>query len=411
MFFALSVQFLFVFYYTNTYNKFGNITGMDLKKEYHTLSKNDFTNLINSLKDNDGVIKFFSFNKEYFYYPEVTTLTLLFELENSLKVFHDTFDTFDEFLKKQLEQSFFINEIISTNEIENIYSTRHDVFYLMNTPSSLKIKKGNKVASLINGYLYHFSMHSIDSLESIREAYDSIILPTLDSKEDYPDGLLFRKNSVDITDGISIVHTGFQNEEEINKGLNEFIGIYLNKDINLYLRGLITHFMFETIHPFYDGNGRLGRYFLSALFMKENGFCEGMLVSTSILKNKNKYYHALELGRRYDQGGCINEYLNAMLGILIDGINKSIEDLNYKKEEINKYHCEKLTKKENAIYNILLGGSLFTFYGVSMDEIIKYADVSRRTSVSTLTKFKKMYKVKEVTFGKKVFYSFDLSSL
>lgn len=47
-------------------------------------------------------------------------------------------NSFTNFLKKQIIQSFIIDEIESTNKIENIFSTKHDIFKIINEVSMSK---------------------------------------------------------------------------------------------------------------------------------------------------------------------------------------------------------------------------------------------------------------------------------
>lgn len=383
---------------------------MNLKKDFHNLSQLEFNNKIASLKNEKSTINFFSFDRGYFYYPTVNIVEKIYELDKKIDIFISFFNSFDDFSKNQIIQSYLICELKSTNEIENIYSTRHDIVYLMNKIES-ENKNSKKIKSLLNAYRSYSNYFQINSLKSIREAYDKIILPTLDSKDDYPDGHLFRKNGVDITNGISIVHKGFSNEEKIILGLEEFIKIYNNKEINYLLRGLISHFMFETIHPFYDGNGRLGRYLFSLLLMKEKEYILGLTVSNAFASNKEKYYKALEVGSSYDQGGCINEYIEECISLLSKKIEESIKELSSQKEYLDMYvQNNKYTKKEQLIFKILLSASKLSIYGISMEELIIYSKSSRRTIIYALNKFKNHYCIKKQPFGKKVFYSFDLDT-
>lgn len=57
-----------------------------------------------------------------------------------------------------------------------------------------------------------------------------------------------------------MVHTGTVGEDNIIKLMEEFINLY-NSNTEVLTKMILCHFMIETIHPFYDGNGRLGRFF------------------------------------------------------------------------------------------------------------------------------------------------------
>jgi len=79
--------------------------------------------------------------------------------------------------------------------------------------------------------------------------------------------------------------------------LNELIGDLENfihnenLDIPLLVKAAVIHYQFETIHPFLDGNGRIGRL-LIPLFLIENNILENPLLylSSYFDKDRNLYY-------------------------------------------------------------------------------------------------------------------------
>ena len=58
------------------------------------------------------------------------------ELNKKVAEFNFIIETFTDFSKKQILQSFLIDEIESTNKIENIISTKHDIFSIINNVST-----------------------------------------------------------------------------------------------------------------------------------------------------------------------------------------------------------------------------------------------------------------------------------
>jgi len=88
----------------------------------------------------------------------------------------------------------------------------------------------------------------------------------------------------------NIVHKGAPSDQ-VTKLLNELIKWY-NKNRNKYpalVLAAVVHNHFETIHPFRDGNGRVGRLLLNNILLKHN------LPPVNIeLKNRIEYYNALQ---------------------------------------------------------------------------------------------------------------------
>lgn len=112
-----------------------------------------------------------------------------------------------------------------------------------------------------------------------------------------------------------------------------------NKNLNtpLLIRVGITHYQFETIHPFLDGNGRIGRL-LIALQLIEMGILTKptLYLSAFFEKNRSSYYDALDIVRKTNNlEQWIKFFLNGVICIAEDAINvfKSIIDLRQKYEQ------------------------------------------------------------------------------
>lgn len=93
-----------------------------------------------------------------------------------------------------------------------------------------------------------------------------------------------------------VVYTPPQDRDEIDKLLTNFIHEYNNNKSNISpLSNLaILHYQFESIHPFYDGNGRTGRI-LNVLYLILNNLIDIpiLYLSSYIIRNKTEYYKLL----------------------------------------------------------------------------------------------------------------------
>ena len=93
-----------------------------------------------------------------------------------------------------------------------------------------------------------------------------------------------------------VVYTPPQDKKEILELLSNFIDHYNQneQDLNPLINLAILHYQFESIHPFYDGNGRTGRI-LNILYLILNGLIEIpiLYLSSYIIQNKSEYYRLL----------------------------------------------------------------------------------------------------------------------
>ena len=244
---------------------------------------------LENIHNNPQTVHFFQdTDTPYFFLPDRQTAKIFLQLHKDQWEFDSIFNSFSVFGQKQLVQSFLIDEIQSTNKIENIQSTRHDIFDLIQKQSN---NSNKKLRFIVNGYLLLLNENEVppSDLKEVRQIYDQLLKGAVE-KENKPDGELFRKNPVYITNGLKNVHRGFWPEEAVNRGMQEFLDFYNDQNSDLFERLIISHFLIETIHPFYDGNGRLGRFLLIQKYFRETGSYLAFAVSTALNKRKSAYY-------------------------------------------------------------------------------------------------------------------------
>ena len=194
--------------------------------------------------------------------------------------------------------------------------------------------------------------------------------------------------------------------------MEEFVSLYTNQKIDIYERLILSHFLLETIHPFYDGNGRLGRFLFSKSLYKEKETILAYAISLSISQNKQKYYNTLQSGKDRYSFGFINDYFISMCEILIDGFKNVYKSLQEKdklyNDNLNKL---KLSNSVSKIYEILLWCSYFTHYGITNKQIIEYTKLSKRTVITIINDFKNKDLLLDNKFGKTTYHKVNLENI
>jgi Fic family protein len=89
---------------------------------------------------------------------------------------------------------------------------------------------------------------------------------------------------------------------------------YIKKDEEIpVVKACVFHYEMEFIHPFIDGNGRMGRLWQTIILMNEYPVFEYLPIETIISKTQNQYYKALN---ESDKLGKSNPFIEYMLTVL-----------------------------------------------------------------------------------------------
>jgi Fic family protein len=108
---------------------------------------------------------------------------------------------------------------------------------------------------------------------------------------------------------------------------------YLNHyDENILIKSCVFHYEFEFIHPFSDGNGRMGRLFQTCLLAKEEELFYYLPVESIIKKKQQAYYDAIS---RSNLEGSSNVFIEFMLDAIIETMNETIKQSNIEKGSLS----------------------------------------------------------------------------
>ena len=132
----------------------------------------------------------------------------------------------------------------------------------------------------------------------------------------------YRKQGVGIVKGSKLEHVAppHENVPYLMKNLFEYLK---NSDELTLIKSCVFHYEMEFIHPFLDGNGRMGRLWQTLILLAEYPVFEFLPFETLISQTQSEYYKSLALS---DKSGKSTIFIEYMLGV----IEKSLENLlNY----------------------------------------------------------------------------------
>ena len=185
-----------------------------------------------------------------------------------------------------------------------------------------------EVTAVIEGKMVAGKQTEIKEVKNAYEAYDKIMTfdpyaigDFLKAHQLMTDGLIketgkFRGSDVGVFDGDVAVHIGAR-PQYLPQLMEELFGWAKESELHPVLKSAILHYEIETIHPFADGNGRMGRLWQTLLLAKWNDIFAWIPMESVLYQNRPEYYQAIENARQANESGVFIEFtLSALYDII-----------------------------------------------------------------------------------------------
>ena len=291
-----------------------------------------------------------------------------------------------------------INEAKDSSAIENIVTT-HDDIYKVLTESGFKEENAKEVVDYRNAIWAGYEQIKKDGF------INTNTIVKIQGIIEHNNAGIRKLPGTELKNSLTgeTIYTPPQNEEEIRdylRNLEKFINN--NEDgIDPLIKVCLIHYQFESIHPFYDGNGRTGRI-LNILYLVLNKLIDSpiLYLSKYINKTKQEYY------KLFNEVRNNNNYEEWILYILkgIEITSKETITLIEKIQDEMKNFKEEFRTKLPKIYSKELLESLF--YGVytKIAYIEKACGVTRLTATSYLNQLEEIGLLESEKIGREKIY-------
>lgn len=221
-----------------------------------------------------------------------------------------------------------VDEIQATNEIEQIRSTRKEIGDALTALREEEPTGGKRFTEMVRLYLDigNADARAPQTLDDLRRVYDAVTAGEID-EDAAPDGMRFRAGPVTIESGTKVAHRGIVPESAIDEALTVMISQARDVEIPRLLRAVVAHFIFEFAHPFYDGNGRTGRYLLALDLRDVLAPYSSLALSATIADNKDRYYRAFADAEEPLNRGDLTVFVTSLLEIIAEAQHRLLADL------------------------------------------------------------------------------------
>ncbi|MFV9484895.1 Fic family protein [Christiangramia sp. ASW11-125] len=254
-----------------------------------------------------------------------------------------------------------IRTIHSTLKIEGNTLTEEQITALLENKRIIGPKKDVKeVLNAIDIYK-HLENYKPSSEKSFLECHKHLMTNLIDDAGKY------RRQGVGIMKGSQVEHFAPPHENVPYLMKDLFNYLKSSKEIEL-IKSCVFHYEMEFIHPFLDGNGRMGRLWQTLILMEKYPIFEYLPFETLISKDQEKYYKALSDS---DKSGNSTAFIDYMLGV----INKSLD-------ELLDFNSRTLNEKDRLEYFVSLNKREFT----RKDYMEVFKDISAATASRDLKK-------------------------
>ena len=330
---------------------------------------------------------------------KVETLEILRQLSKSSK----SLGELKGIAQTMPNQEMLINAVVlqeakDSSEIENIITTQDELYKALAT----KTKQGAQVKEVINYRSAIFSGHNLLKKQGFLRLKDieflqKTIIENNAGIRNIPGTVLKNDKTGEV------VYTPPQEKEEILDLLGNFLDHFNLKqeDFPPLINLAILHYQFESIHPFYDGNGRTGRI-LNILYLIINDLLDIpiLYLSSYINENKADYYRLLNTVNKLDEW---EEYILYILKAVEVTSNRTIAKIN----SINNLLSETIEIAQNKapkIYRKELIELLFEQPYSKIEYVVQKLNIERKAASRYLKSLEKIGILASEKIGREKIY-------
>lgn len=267
-----------------------------------------------------------------------------------------------------------IKTIHSSLAIEGNTLTEGEVSDIVNGKTVVApLRQIQEVKNAIKTYELYESLNPY-SVEDLLKAHGAMMMALTD------DAGRFRRGGVGVYAGKQLIHMA-PPADRVPYLIQDLFEWLKSSQDHLLIKSCVFHYEFEFIHPFCDGNGRMGRLWQSLILGQLHPLFEHLPIENMVFANQETYYEAIQRSNDAAQSGPFIEFmLQEILNTLTAHQGEPIEDLP------NKFPNKLPNKFPNKLQEVL--DMIRMEPKVSATTVATQLGISDRTVRSYLAKLK-----------------------
>lgn len=193
----------------------------------------------------------------------------------------------------------------------------------------------------------------------------------------------YRTEGVGIFDGKKVVHVA-PPAKRIPQLMSDLFGWLKTSDAHPLIKSCVFHYEFEFIHPFQDGNGRIGRLWQTVILKTWKEIFAWLPIETLIKENQKEYYKALGVS---DSAANSTKFIEFMLFIILNTINEIIET----EKKVTQKVTRKVTVNQLKIIEAIKNNPYIT-----QEELANIVGITRKSIISNMKKLQEYRLIKRI---------------
>lgn len=277
---------------------------------------------------------------------------------------------------------------------ENRIKTIHSSLAIENNSLSLK-----QITAIIDGKRVLGNPNEIKEVKNSIQAYDLLISLNPYKEKDLlkahklmMQDLVerngkYRIDGVGIFDGEKVVHMS-PPADRVPELMGDLFKWLKTSDVHPLIKSCVFHYEFEFIHPFQDGNGRIGRLWQTLILKEWKEVFAWLPVETLVKENQKEYYSVLGVS---DSAANSTKFIEFMLTLILN----TIEEITKAEEKVTKKVTIKVTTNQQKIIGAIKKNPYIT-----QEELADIIGITKKSITANMKKLQNSGLIKRIGANK-----------